>query len=164
MSAFPSGLCRRLRLRVLLYDTNTEAVERVSRGQMPFEERGAQDVLQEVVGRSLTATSDPASISTAEHIIVVIGTPVDEHLNPDPTVVSTAVETVAIPGDRPAHRPTIDDLSGSTAVVERTLQRLGIDVEVAFCPERIAEGRAIRRTERIASDRVGTQRNGVHAS
>jgi len=32
---------------------------------------------------------------------------------------------------------------GVTALVERLVARLGVDVDVAFCPERIAEGRAM---------------------
>ena len=34
-------------------------------------------------------------VSRAEHIVVVIGTPVDEHLNPDPQAVPSAVEALA---------------------------------------------------------------------
>ena len=36
----------------------------------------------------LRATTDPASVGGAEVVVVVIGTPVDEHLNPDPQAVS----------------------------------------------------------------------------
>ena len=32
---------------------------------------------------------------------------------------------------------------GVTALVEKLVHRLGVDVDVAFCPERIAEGRAM---------------------
>ena len=32
---------------------------------------------------------------------------------------------------------------GVTAMVERLIARLGVDVDVAFCPERIAEGKAL---------------------
>ena len=51
---------------------------------MPFDEPGAPEVLTEVVGLGrLRASSDPTSIAEAEHVVVVIGTPIDEHLNPD---------------------------------------------------------------------------------
>ena len=32
---------------------------------------------------------------------------------------------------------------GVTALVERRMANLGLDVDVAFCPERIAEGKAL---------------------
>ena len=58
---------------------------------MPFSEEGADEVLQRVVGDRLIATSDPDVVATAENVVIVIGTPVDEHLNPDPNAVSEAV-------------------------------------------------------------------------
>ena len=42
---------------------------------------------------------------------------------------------------------------GVTAVVERLVARLGLDVDVAFCPERIAEGKALEELGRAAPDR-----------
>ena len=42
----------------------------------------------------LTVTADATVITTAETVIVVIGTPVDEHNNPDLFAVPDAVETL----------------------------------------------------------------------
>ncbi|MCW6009817.1 nucleotide sugar dehydrogenase, partial [Micromonospora sp. CPCC 205371] len=71
-------------LTVTLYDINATAVDTVNAGVMPFAEEGADPLLAEVTAAGrLVATTDPASVSTAEHLIVVVGTPVDEHLNPD---------------------------------------------------------------------------------
>jgi len=78
-------------LQVGIFDVNEQAVAGVMAGLMPFQEAGGQEVLTRVIGDRLTATSDPAIVSTAENVVVVIGTPVDEHLNPDPNVVSSAV-------------------------------------------------------------------------
>lgn len=130
--------------RVLLYDTNAAAVELVSGGHMPFEEPGAHELLQETVGKGLEVTSDPSSISGAEHIVVVIGTPIDEHLNPDPTVVATAIEELAeylVPGQLIVLRSTI--YPGSTAVVEKMLARLGV-AGATWCSVRNASQKARR--------------------
>ena len=78
-------------LNVALFDLNGDAVDQVQSGVMPFAEAGADEVLQRVVGNSLMATTDPGVVSTAENVVIVIGTPVDEHLNPDPNAVSQAV-------------------------------------------------------------------------
>ena len=72
---------------VVLYDRNAEAVDTVRANKIPFAEDGAAEVLERVGGAALTATTDPGELSHAEHVIVVIGTPVDEHLNPNPDVV-----------------------------------------------------------------------------
>src|SRR4030081_3305569 len=65
--------------RVGIYDVSAGAVEMVNAGRMPFSEPGAPPVLERVIadGR-LEASADPAIVATAEHVIVVIGTPVDE--------------------------------------------------------------------------------------
>ena len=131
-------------LAVALFDINQRAVETVNAGTLPFGERGAAEVLERVAGRGLRATTDPTSISEAEHVVVVIGTPVDEHLNPDPQAVPKAILAVAdhlVDGQILVLRSTL--YPGVTAMVERLIQRLGKDIDVAFCPERIAEGEAM---------------------
>ena len=78
--------------RVGIYDVSQAAVDTVNAGRMPFAEPGAEEVLHRVpeAGR-LEASADPAIVATAEHVIVVIGTPVDEHLNPDQTAITKAL-------------------------------------------------------------------------
>ncbi len=131
-------------LNVALFDINGEAVDKVEHGVMPFAEAGADEVLRRVVGTRLQATSDPAVVATAENVLVVIGTPVDEHLNPDPTAVSRAVaqlDDALRDGQLLVLRSTL--YPGTTALVEATVEGLGKSIDVAFCPERIAEGKAM---------------------
>ncbi len=132
-------------LQVGVYDLDPVAVDKVSNGRMPFEEPGAPELLGRVLGSGhLRATADPAIVARAEHIVVVVGTPVDEHLNPDPHVVPAAVGALADhlrPGQLLVLRSTV--YPGVTALVEHLVEGLGTQVEVAFCPERIAEGKAL---------------------
>ena len=130
---------------VTLYDINATAVAAVNEARMPFDEAGAAGLLTEVVAAGrLVATTDPASVATAEHLVVVVGTPVDEHLNPDLGVVPRALERCAehlTPGQLVILRSTV--YPGVTALTEKMLRNRGIEVDVAFCPERIAEGKAL---------------------
>jgi UDP-N-acetyl-D-mannosaminuronic acid dehydrogenase len=131
-------------LDVTLYDVNERAVDLVNSGQMPFDEPGAPELLPRVVGTRLRATTDPTSIAACESVIVVIGTPVDEHLNPDPRAVPESVAAIAEhlrDGQLLVLRSTI--YPGVTALVEQRLEGLGLKLDVAFCPERIAEARAL---------------------
>jgi len=76
--------------------------------------------------------------------VVVIGTPIDEHLNPDPQAVVSALEAVAehlVDGQILILRSTV--FPGVTRMVERLIEHLGKSIDVAFCPERIAEGKAM---------------------
>jgi UDP-N-acetyl-D-mannosaminuronic acid dehydrogenase len=132
-------------LHVNLYDSNASAVERVLGGTMPHLEPGAQEVLVRTLDNgTLTASANPSAVGESENLIVVIGTPVDEHLNPDPAAVVSALEAIAdqlVDGQILILRSTV--FPGVTRMVERLLDRLGKSIDVAFCPERIAEGRAM---------------------
>jgi UDP-N-acetyl-D-mannosaminuronic acid dehydrogenase len=142
----PLGIAMASRgLSVTLYDINAAAVETVNRGVLPFAEDGAAEPLAAAVAEGrLTATTDPASVSTAENLVVIVGTPVDEHLNPNIAAVPAAIERCAQylrDGQLIVLRSTVHP--GVTALTEKLLARLGVAVDVAFCPERIAEGKAM---------------------
>ena len=128
-----------------IYDIDPAAVAKVTSGAMPFEEPGAPEALNRALSAGLLdATTDPAIVARGEHVVVVVGTPVDEHLNPDPQMVPSAVERLAPhlrPGQLLVLRSTV--YPGVTALVERRLAEVGARVDVAFCPERIAEGKAL---------------------
>ena len=131
--------------RVGIYDVSQAAVDTVNAGRLPFAEPGAAGPLRaaRAAGR-LEASADPAIVATAEHVIVVIGTPVDEHLNPDQAAIPNALGGCASylrDGQILILRSTV--YPGVTALVEKTVAALGIDIDVAFCPERIAEGKAM---------------------
>ena len=132
-------------LRTAVYDINAAAVAMVNHAELPFDEPGAAPVIARVIGSGmLRASDDPAIISEAEHVIVVIGTPVDEHLNPDARAVPDAVMAIADrlrPGQLLVLRSTV--FPGVTALVESELAKRNVAVDVAFCPERIAEGKAM---------------------
>jgi UDP-N-acetyl-D-mannosaminuronic acid dehydrogenase len=132
-------------LRVRLLDINDETVARVNAGELPFREPGADRLLAEARANDLLeATSDPTAVSRAEHVIVVIGTPVDDHLNPDPQAIPLALEECAphlVDGQLLILRSTV--YPGVTALIERLVAGLGRRVDIAFCPERIAEGKAM---------------------
>ena len=131
--------------KVVVYDTDPIAVDSVRAAKMPFDEPGALPVLERVLAAGmLEVSTDPAVLGRAEHVIVVIGTPIDEHLNPDPEAVSRAIGGVGehlVDGQILVLRSTV--YPGVTRLVEKLVQTLGLDIDVAFCPERIAEGRAL---------------------
>jgi UDP-N-acetyl-D-mannosaminuronic acid dehydrogenase len=131
--------------RVAIYDVSDEAVERVNAAKLPFDEPGALPLLERAVAAGrLTASTDPAIVGTAEHVVVVIGTPVDEHLNPNQTAIPKALAGCSQylrDGQLLVLRSTV--FPGVTALVEKMIVGLGVSIEVAFCPERIAEGKAM---------------------
>jgi UDP-N-acetyl-D-mannosaminuronic acid dehydrogenase len=131
--------------QVGIYDVSEAAVATVNSGQLPFAEPGAEEVLHRVLGAGrLVASADPAIVASAENVVVVIGTPVDEHLNPKQTAITKALGGCAEflqDGQLLVLRSTV--FPGVTALVEKMMAKLGRQIDVAFCPERIAEGKAM---------------------
>jgi UDP-N-acetyl-D-mannosaminuronic acid dehydrogenase len=131
--------------RVGVFDIDRDALDRIGRGEMPFMEHGADEVLPKVLetGR-LVLDSDPRMIGRTNRLMVVIGTPVDEFLGPSMTIFERTVAEIAPhlrPGGLVVLRSTV--YPGTTEYVAQRLEERGVNVDVAFCPERIAEGYAL---------------------
>jgi UDP-N-acetyl-D-mannosaminuronic acid dehydrogenase len=127
-------------------DISKDVVELINSGKMPFAEEGAQALLTSTLGNnSFYATTDHKEIASAEIVIVVIGTPVDEHLNPDPNSVVHAM-SACIPymnsNQLVILRSTV--FPGVTERVKNLLAQSHLTPDVTFCPERILEGHALK--------------------
>lgn len=130
--------------RVVLYDINRETIDIVSQGKMPFLEVGAEEVLKRVLGKSLFISSDKKVISDSYFIVIVIGTPVDEHLNPKFTVFKQFFDEIIDLITDNQHiilRSTV--FPGSSEKIRRYLGSRGKLTKLSFCPERIAQGKAM---------------------
>ena len=131
--------------RVVLYDINKEVVKKVNDGVVPFKENNAQPVLARVTkNKKLQATNDPKVIAKSDAVVLVIGTPVDEHLNPKVKEIIRAIKEIeAYLGDDQllVMRSTL--YPGVTDKVKAYLDKQGKKTAVAFCPERIVEGHAL---------------------
>lgn len=129
---------------VTLVDVNPKAVEAISAGRLPFKEEGAEVLLKSHVGKNLHATSDVSVVKKQEVVVFVTGTPVDEHLNPkihDVVKVLDAYLPLLNKRQLVILRSTI--FPGVTRIVEEKLRaRLGA-ANLAFCPERIVQGKGI---------------------
>jgi len=127
-------------------DVDQQKINIVSRGKMPFLEEGAQSLLKKYVNKTLSFSSDFSKIKDCQVLILTLGTPVDENMNPSLTQIDNALE---------ASKPYLkkDQLlilrstvsPRTTAYVKSYINDLkGLEVSknffLAFCPERIAEG------------------------
>jgi UDP-N-acetyl-D-mannosaminuronic acid dehydrogenase len=130
----------------VVLDKSQETVGIVNSGQMPFEEEGASELLKKCLSSgNLWATTEPESLKNAEVVIVVVGTPIDEHLNPDPNaVVDVFLEYMPFMNSNQLVILRSTVFPGVTGKVIELLKTHNLFPEVTFCPERILEGRAIR--------------------
>ena len=130
---------------VVLYDINETVIAKVNKGVVPFKEEGAGKVLSRVIkNNKLLASSDRTVVSAARIVIMVIGTPVDEHLNPKVSEIIRAVKEIQNflkDNQLLVLRSTL--FPGVTDKVKSYLAKQGKKTQVAFCPERIVEGKAL---------------------
>jgi UDP-N-acetyl-D-mannosaminuronic acid dehydrogenase len=129
----------------LIYDINREAVEQIREGQMPFVEDGGPEMLARVLesGR-LEAGDSPALMSDCEFLVMVVGTPVDEHLNPTFAGIQRAIDGCIEhlrDGQVLILRSTV--FPGISRHIQEYLGAKGLDIGVAFCPERVAQGHSL---------------------
>ena len=133
---------------VIGVDTDPVRLASIREGVMPFQETGAQDVLDRVraAGR-LRLSEHAADAAEAASIVITIGTPSFSHIEIDISDIRSAVDDllgVLAPGHSLVLRSTI--APGTTEFVAGYLAKhrgfqIGTEVFVAHAPERIAAGR-----------------------
>lgn len=132
--------------RVLVYDVNVATLKQIGRGEMPFVEYDAEPLLRDGLAKGLlTLSSDPADLACCDHVTIAIGTPVDEYLNPKLRALLDLVQTLRVhlrPSQTIIIRSTV--FPGTSKHVQQALAEGGGEWHVAYCPERIAQGYAIR--------------------
>jgi UDP-N-acetyl-D-mannosaminuronic acid dehydrogenase len=131
--------------RVGIDDIDAAKIDLVRSGHVPFLENGAEELLRKLLptGR-LVLAADPGLLARTDTVILVIGTPIDEFMNPSVRIFDKVVDDL-IPhlrdGSLVVLRSTV--YPSTTESVERRLRAAGVNAEVVFCPERIAEGHAL---------------------
>ena len=132
------------RFDVTLLDRNVQNVESINSGKLPFLENGAEEILREHIGSDLRATADVETVKDADVVIFVVGTPVDEHLNPKVrSVLNVIEEYIPLLSDRQLLIMRSTLFPGTIRIIHEHLLRHGLKSKLAFCPERILQGRGI---------------------
>jgi UDP-N-acetyl-D-mannosaminuronic acid dehydrogenase len=133
-------------LNVMIHDLNVTALDKLRRGELPFVEHEAQGLLHEALkAERLVYSSNPENISCDAPVVITIGTPVDEFLNPVHRVVKDCVDELLpylADGQLIILRSTV--YPGTTDWLAGYLARRGRKLKVAFCPERVVQGYGVR--------------------
>jgi UDP-N-acetyl-D-mannosaminuronic acid dehydrogenase len=133
-------------MTVNINDLNKATLATLQSGKLPFIEHGAAPLLTKALAdKRLVFTSAPAAISRTGPVIVTIGTPVDEFLNPVPGPVQQCIDDLLphLSDDQLiVLRSTV--YPGTTDWLHDYLARLGRKNKIAFCPERVVQGYGIK--------------------
>lgn len=129
-------------------------IEKIKEGKMPFKEEGG-DLLKKYVNKTFIPTTSYDFIKSSDIIILTLGTPIDSNMNPVLDQINEAV-VKSLPFLKKGHliilRSTVSPQT--TAYVKDKIElstkfKVGKDIFLAYCPERIAEGFAISETKTI---------------
>jgi UDP-N-acetyl-D-mannosaminuronic acid dehydrogenase len=145
-------------LTVNVNDLNNVSLDTLRAGQLPFLELGAEELLTKALREDrLIFTTKSSDISGSGPVIVTIGTPVDEFLNPKRSVVKDCIDAL-LPhlqdGQLLVLRSTL--YPGTTDWVDTYLKSHGRSLKVAFCPERVVQGLGIKELREMPQIISGT--------
>ena len=145
-------------MRVNVNDHNQESLDTLKTGRLPFIEHGAAVVLTKALANDRLAFSNsPDRISANGPVIVTVGTPIDEFLNPDYQAVRDCVDAILpalADGQLVVLRSTV--FPGTTNWLASHLKEKGRKLKVAFCPERVVQGYGLKELRELPQIVSGT--------
>ena len=145
-------------LTVNVNDLNESALATLKAGKLPFIEHDAAPLLAKALaGNKLIFTSTPNEIGRRGPVVITIGTPVDEFLNPVPSEVQHCIDNLLphVADDQLLIlRSTV--YPGTTDWLHDYLKRLGRKNRVAFCPERVVQGYSVKELREMPQIVSGT--------
>ena len=145
-------------LTVNVNDINRETLATLRSGKLPFIEYDAEPLLAKALkANKLIFSSTPAEIGNRGPVIVTVGTPVDEFFNPVRKSVQDCIDALLphlADGQLLVLRSTV--YPGTTAWLDSYLKRLGRNLKVAFCPERVVQGYGTKELREMPQIVTGT--------
>jgi UDP-N-acetyl-D-mannosaminuronic acid dehydrogenase len=132
--------------KVIGIDRDPRIIDAVGKGKSPFNEPGLEELIARTRSKGLLeVNSDISRAAGADIFIITVGTPLSDNYEPDLQQIKTAAESI---------KPYIKDGNlimlkstvppGTTSDVVKPILEEKANIRLAFCPERLAEGRAIR--------------------
>jgi UDP-N-acetyl-D-mannosaminuronic acid dehydrogenase len=145
-------------LRVNVNDLSKDNLDSLQSGRLPFIEYGAEEALKKaLLNCRLVFSSSSDRISTNGPVIITIGTPVDEFLNPIRKVVQDCVDALLpslADGQLLMLRSTV--FPGTTDWLASYLRKKRRNLKVACCPERVVQGNGLKELREMPQIVSGT--------
>jgi len=151
---------------VTIIDINKKALSDIRKGSFPFIERGGSDLLNKILlTNKLTLSTNHKDIKNVDVIILTVGTPIDEHLNPDLNSVYDAIkELIPHLNDNQViiFRSTL--FPGTSEKIGKLFENANMSVGISFCPERIAQGYALEELKELPQIISGNNEKSVEVA
>jgi len=145
-------------LPTLIYDINSQAMKQLALARLPFCEEGGEALLKQVLADGLLSlTENVAELKNIPYIVLTVGTPIDEFHNPKMRSITDCIDAILpyISDDQTiVLRSTV--FPGVTNFLQRYFESRGKKPRVAFCPERVVQGQAIKEISSLPQIVSGT--------
>lgn len=138
-------------------DLDSQKLELILEGKIPFIEEGAQLLLTKHLGKSFTVTNEnnlTDILLQSDIVVLTLGTPIDDTFSPNVDQITSFFEKYSKSFKKNQLfilRSTVSP--GTTEYLVRFLRSrhkiIGKDIFLAYCPERIAEGKSIEELYQI---------------
>ena len=140
---------------VIGFDVKKDKVEEVNGGKNYIQDID-DDILKEVISnKKLKATSDFSELKNCDIIIICVPTPLDKYYQPDTKYIVDAGESIL----KNRKKPSLVILESTTypgtteevlkPILEKDGSKLGVDLFLAFSPERVDPGNKKYKTKNI---------------
>src|SRR5438093_9908013 len=140
---------------VIGLDIDREKVKALQAGRSYLRDVPAGELQARLARDRLATTSDPSALAEADAVFICVPTPFTVQKEPDTTYIARAAEDIAVHG-REGQLVILRSTSypGTTQevvqpILESRGRRVGIDVFLAFAPERIDPGNTRFTTDQI---------------
>lgn len=145
-------------VRTLICDIDERALKLLSEGEMPFVEEGGEVLLGKALAKQMLGfSSHIRDVVDVPVLILTIGTPIDEFHNPVLSLLTRCIDEM-MPFLSDAQiiilRSTV--APGTTDYLDRYLKAKDKKTRVAFCPERVVQGKAIQEIQTLPQIVSGT--------
>lgn len=138
-------------VKTALFDINEEALKKISAGIFPFKEKNGDECLRQALSKkNLFIAASAEAISQSRFVFLVIGTPIDEYLNPHLKGIFNALDKYFDyfrDGQILILRSTV--YPNTSERIQDYFKDRNKKVGVAFCPERIVEGNALHELQNL---------------
>lgn len=138
----PLGLLlKNKKLKVVLIDIDEKNIKKIKQKKMPFYEKGAQKLLN----KGIDITTDYNAVRFSKSIILCIGTPVDEYLNPKLDIFFKVIKKLK------KYIKRNQTIIIRSSVYPQTCKKV-VDIlhnNISYCPERIVQGKAIEEMHKL---------------
>ena len=136
---------------VSIYDLNKEILKKINDGIFPYKEEGGRYLLKKILKKkNFSISSQISEIKKKNIIIICIGTPIDEYMNPVHSVIKECIDQILPYLEKDQLIILRSSVSPKTTEwVSKYINNKKKGIDVVYCPERVVQGETIKEIREI---------------